>query len=586
MHCTWILVAVGCLAGVAAKRAEVVGRQLLLDGKPTLLKGVCYSPVPINESVYFEPYGDYFTTDFSFIWLRDLPLIRAMGANMLRVYGWRMDNDHSDFMDAVAAHGLYLMATFYMGDASETAVQTQAQRDVVVKEFARQVGQYASHPAMLIWSFGNELNGVWNGFLQQLSKATDMGEGPQGNTCAWDERYDDLGGCWIHKGTAPKAGEVTQWGAAGCYESSGCVYKRLFTLINDAARAAKEVADVLVVSAFADVDALYDKVNRTGDTAEALDAWTAQVYRGISFGDFFEAMGNSSTKPVLLTEYGVDAFHDACGTNKEDPCFNTPEDEDGKSYEDGWMQAAYAGNLTKEIQHFGSDHEMCKDAKRGWRQCTAIGGFLMSWVDEFWKGAKAQASCSPTYSSPDFSPKGCTEKAHVSCGNWDAAYHDLCGYQLDAAPDKYVNEEWFGINSVERCDGAINALRPRPVFWLMRKLWADLEQDDDTTALFGDCEALVTDKCVALGNGGHGLLFDWFIPPSALADASGRLACSGHGHCTSDWRACGPGDANTTATPCCSCDPGFAGDGCEQLDARLYVVLTGGCALGAMMLLM
>ena len=136
-----------CLvSGAAGLRAEIVGRQLILDGTPTTLRGICYSPVPVNQSVYFAPYGDYFTSDYSFIWLRDLPLIKAMGANVLRVYGWLSENDHSDFLDAVSAHGLYLMATFYMGDATEAPVQTRPQRDAVVARFRTHVAQYASHP--------------------------------------------------------------------------------------------------------------------------------------------------------------------------------------------------------------------------------------------------------------------------------------------------------------------------------------------------------------------------------------------------------------------------------------------------------
>ena len=70
------------------------------------------------------------------------------------------------------------------------------------------------------------------------------------------------------------------------------------------------MADVLVVSAFADVDALYDKIHRAGHLAPSVDAWTAQVYRGNSFGTFFLDMSNATDKPVLLTEYGVDAYHD------------------------------------------------------------------------------------------------------------------------------------------------------------------------------------------------------------------------------------------------------------------------------------
>ena len=45
--------------------------------------------------------------------------------------------------------------------------------------------------------------------------------------CAWDERYDDLGGCWIHKGKPPVPGSQ-------CYNTSYCVYSRLFGLINQA----------------------------------------------------------------------------------------------------------------------------------------------------------------------------------------------------------------------------------------------------------------------------------------------------------------------------------------------------------------
>ena len=170
------------------------GRQLLINGEPFIVRGICYSPVPINESAYFAPYGDYFTTDYSFIWLRDLPLIKAMGANVVRTYGWQPNNDHTGFLDAATNHGLYVMTTFYMGDETETPVRTASDRAKVISAFADQVGLYAAHPSLLFWSFGNELNGVWNGYLQALDRDPDQ------VTCGWDERYDDLGGCWIHKG--------------------------------------------------------------------------------------------------------------------------------------------------------------------------------------------------------------------------------------------------------------------------------------------------------------------------------------------------------------------------------------------------
>lgn len=540
-----------------------------MNDEPTLLRGVCYSPTPINESVYFAPYGDYFTSDYSFIWRRDLPLMKAMGANIIRTYGWQTANDHTAFLDAARANDLYVMATFYMGEETETPAMTASDRKKVITSFTNEVAKYASHPSLLFWSFGNELNGVWNGYLQALSK--DPGQ----EECDWDERYDDLGGCWIHKGKLPEPGSP-------CYEASYCVYKRLFNFIGEAAAAAKEVADVLVVSAFADVDGLYDKVARAGHHASAVDAWTAQVYRGSTFGDFFEGMGNSTDKPVLLTEYGVDAYHDVCGTNNKTPCYNTFGDDSG-SYEDGEAQATFARNLTREIDEASSAMPDCADAHRGDQDCIAIGGFLMSWTDEYWKGAKAQANCEPTYGEPHFSPKKCMEKAHVTCGNWDAADHDLCGYFLDAAPDHYVNEEWFGITSPSQCGDAIDSLRPRPTYWTMRALWAGQKYDPD---LFDSCDEMIVGRCVALGDDGHEEPWmSWMFGDANTTEvADSGVPCSGRGKCTSNWRECGPGTAENTATPCCTCDFGFAGPGCTELDVRIYVAM-GGVALLAILLL-
>lgn len=66
------------------REIKVEQRSIRIDGEPFFVRGVCYSPVPINESSYFSPYGDYFTAEYSYLWMRDLPLIKAMGANTIR----------------------------------------------------------------------------------------------------------------------------------------------------------------------------------------------------------------------------------------------------------------------------------------------------------------------------------------------------------------------------------------------------------------------------------------------------------------------------------------------------------------------
>jgi hypothetical protein len=56
-----------------------------------------------------------------------------------------------------------------------------------------------------------------------------------------------------------------------------------------------------------------------------LDVWAAQLYRGYTFGegseDFLVQFEHISKKPLLMTEYGVDAMDDPCGRSSETPCY-------------------------------------------------------------------------------------------------------------------------------------------------------------------------------------------------------------------------------------------------------------------------
>ena len=129
------------MAGASNQPPRIPARQSLgaMHAKmPSGTHGYPLSPLPtrralspfasLSSQVYFAPYGDYFTPEYSYIWMRDLPLIKAMGANVVRTYGWQPDNDHTAFVEAVAEHGLYLFATFYMGDAAETPVDDDKAR--------------------------------------------------------------------------------------------------------------------------------------------------------------------------------------------------------------------------------------------------------------------------------------------------------------------------------------------------------------------------------------------------------------------------------------------------------------------------
>ncbi len=109
------------------------------------------------------------TADYAYMWARDFPRLRSMGVNTLRVYSWGQTADHTAFLDTCAQYGLKVFVTHALGYAKDNPVDTVAKQQALIANFADEVKRYGDHPAILMWSFGNELNGYWLGFLDQVS---------------------------------------------------------------------------------------------------------------------------------------------------------------------------------------------------------------------------------------------------------------------------------------------------------------------------------------------------------------------------------------------------------------------------------
>jgi hypothetical protein len=409
----------------------IEGKQLMVEGKPFYIQGVCYSPVPIGESPSFGSKGDYFTLDYQYIWQRDLPLIKAMGSTTIRIYGWNNHIDHTHFLDAVHAAGLKILVTYYLGDAMENPVRTTDDRSKIIVDFVAQVARYADHPAILMWSFGNELNGSWNKFTQQISDAFG---------CWWSQYcagYQDTNG--------------------DCQWQSTCMYTQLFSWINSAAKAAKMVTSRPIISGFADVDymvgnnGMLDKVARFDWLLPDLAAWAMQLYRGGTFGGYFWMFRSESSKPMLVTEFGVDAYNDPCGWPQnqwEGGCFNMVGEGAGGDVAPagrGFWGCSTGGDCAKPGVDAQVDWDMrlAKELMDNYpdRGGVVWGGFLMAWTDEYWKGGGTQDLCAFPCKTWDadycrgagranYKPGGgamCSYRAHFTCPNWDTNYHDLCG---------------------------------------------------------------------------------------------------------------------------------------------------------------
>jgi len=231
------------------------GRQILVDGKPFTIKGVGYAPVPICiDPTTTPPYGDYFTSEYSAIYNRDLPLLRQMGANTIRLWGWNNGADHTDFLDKAYNNGInpiYVIVTFWMGsgyDISDTNV-----RNTIKANFRLMVAAHKNHPAVLMWAIGNELNAPW----------------------MYGDKPDDL-----------------------------------FSLIDEMAQEAHEEEGENphpVTTPLADID-LINTIAHYDPLMPHLDVWSVQVYRGCSFYSLFTDYAAASAKPLAILEYNIDAY--------------------------------------------------------------------------------------------------------------------------------------------------------------------------------------------------------------------------------------------------------------------------------------
>ncbi len=324
----------------------VTGKQLLVNGTPFAVKGVVYSPVPVGEDPNLAaPYGDYFTEPYGALHERDLPLLRTMGANALRLYHWEKTAGHSHFLDRAFNGGvdpLYVIAGFWIDAGLDLDPNSLGNvREQLKADFREMVAAHKTHPAILMWSVGHNLNQAGlsaNQRAQVFSLINEMAETAQ-----------------LEEG--PSAHPVT--------------------------------------TALADQD-LAATVAAHEKAVPALDVWGANVYRGKSFGTLFSDLGPVTQKPLLIMEYGIDAFDQTRGHEYEK--IGTP------------VQADYAEALWQEIAANGQ---------------TCLGGAIMSYSDEWWKARYADdPGCLP---DPDPSAQG------------------RCGFSTASQPDGYANEEWWGL---------------------------------------------------------------------------------------------------------------------------------------------
>ena len=343
----------GALSLPAASVFTVEDRQILLNGSPFTVQGVCYNPTQIGLDMSRQaPYSDFYTLLFLSMTAGDMVNLRRMGVNTMRGYGWTPGSNHQAFMDRAYNDGeapIYMLVNRWVNPNTNwgDSFAVNALRD----EWVSIAGVTRDHPAIMGYLIGNEHN-------------NDSGNGT--NPHFW----------------------------------------RAMDII---ASAVKNVAPDKLVSV--PITDRIDQVSRFDDTLASIDFWSVQVYRGITFGSLFDDFAAASDKPLVITEFGYDAY----------------DHQAGREYgEDAKFTADVVEGLIKESQAAG---DVCS------------GVIVFEYRDEWWKALGSPNS------------------------------QDVGGFNNPGFPDRMMNEEWWGIFRAQDNGFLPDILTPRALYYRLISLW-------------------------------------------------------------------------------------------------------------------
>jgi hypothetical protein len=393
-----VLVLAACLTPPSAARAEEAaaapavvrvvtdasGSRLQVDGQDFMVHGMNWDYTPIGQNYSFDLFAQPDAVIEAALG-REMPLLKSMGVNALRMYAgipprwvkyihdrwgiWTVINH------TVGRYGFTLAGVWYpVTDYSDPKMRAALAADVLAS-----VERYRDCPGVLMWLLGNENNyGLsWKSFeIEALPKG----------------------------------------------ERDAARAHKLYSLFGEIIGSI-HAADPSRPVAIANGDVQY--VDIIAQECKGLDVFGTNVYRGISVGDLFQVVHDKLGVPVVLSEFGCDAF-------------NAKEDR-----EDQAMQARYLAGQWREIYE--------QSAGKG-RVGNAIGGFVFQWSDGWWKyGQESRLDIHDTHAS------------------WPDG-----GFAEDFVKgENNMNEEWWGICAKGPADGrGLYELYPRAAYYVLQRAFA------------------------------------------------------------------------------------------------------------------
>ncbi|MFH1875510.1 MAG: glycoside hydrolase family 2 TIM barrel-domain containing protein [Candidatus Omnitrophota bacterium] len=309
--------------------------QLLLEGKPFMIKGVTYGPTKVGESPDKGTMQNWSTQDLNNNGLVDAPfeawvdknannikdsdepaigdfaLMKDMGVNAVRMYHQPFKINKALVGQMHQKYGIYtiigdFLGKYALGSKAEwnpgTIYSDPVQRKNMLESVRQMVEEFKDEPGVLFWILGNE--------------------NVYGVACNADKDPESF-----------------------------------FTFANEAALLIKSLDPQKRPVAIASGDVLFLDV--FAKNAPDIDIFGANAYRGkYGFLDFWDELARTADRPGMITEYG------------------TPSCAKGYSEQEAeHFQAEYHKGCWNDI--------VCNAA--GYGAGNALGGFVFEWLDEWWK---------------------------------------------------------------------------------------------------------------------------------------------------------------------------------------------------------
>ncbi len=246
------------------------GRQyrLVVDGRPYVVKGVCYNPVPVGRSHDYD-----FWNDPAAPWLVDGALMQKMGVNTVRFYQPGDDLEATKRVVRILYEkfGIRTIMGHWLGFWNYPApfYDDPAFRQKVKEDVLTMVKALKDEEGILFWCLGNENNYSFGGKINAWSS----------------ERIDRM--------KDPRQ----------CLLTRAEVY---YALVNDIARAIHEVDPEHPV-AMGNGETVCLDVAR--ENTPDVDILGVIMYRGKTFGNIFNSLRSTYDKPVVFVEFGADAYN-------------------------------------------------------------------------------------------------------------------------------------------------------------------------------------------------------------------------------------------------------------------------------------